>query len=314
MKQLRLILLSVLGAIGLWMGPVEAQTRLEQEILNVLEEYVRATNEGDVRRLSELYLDSPTTGSIGDGTVYRGWSTVAGLLAGIYSAAGTVSLSGTGVTITPLGPDAAVAYFETEWEVGEELPTTSRGAMTIVFVRTDDGWRVAHDHTSTVAGSQQTLAGGAGLPGGPSGPVRQPRACQVARIVDGDTIDCDPLGRIRLIGMDTPEADQDPFGDMATAYLAAIAPVGSQVGIEPDVESQDRYGRVLGYVWADGVMVNWALVRAGYAVLLTYPPNVQYVEWFQEAQEQARGEGVGLWGVGGFDCPPQAHRRRVCEG
>lgn len=258
MKSLRRILLSVFGALLVCMDPVAGQTRFDQEILDVLAAYVRATNEGDAGGLAELYLDAPTTGSVGDGAVHRGRGSVADL--------------------------------------------------------TDGGWIVAHDHTSTVVGSGQTRSKAVGPGGGPTEPVRRPVPCQVSRIVDGDTIDCAPLGRIRLIGMDTPESNQRPFGDMATEYLGSLIAVGSEVAIEPDVEARDRYGRTLGYVWAEGVMVNWAMVRAGYAVLLTYPPNVQYAEWFQRAQEQAREDGAGLWAVNGFECLPREHRRGVCEG
>ena len=147
---------------------------------------------------------------------------------------------------------------------------------------------------------------------GPVEPVRLTEACEVTSIVDGDTIDCGAFGRIRLIGMDTPEADQAPFGQMATQTLASLIPVGSEVLIEPDVEATDQYGRILGYIWSGAVMVNWAMVRAGYAVVLTYPPNVQYVDWFESAQITARSEFAGLWEIDGFACEPRAHRRRQC--
>jgi micrococcal nuclease len=79
------------------------------------------------------------------------------------------------------------------------------------------------------------------------------------------------------------------------------------------VEARDQYGRVLAYLWGDGQMLNWMLVRAGYAVVLTYPPNVQYVDWFTAAQEEARQESAGLWAVGGFVCLPIDRRRGRCE-
>jgi micrococcal nuclease len=85
------------------------------------------------------------------------------------------------------------------------------------------------------------------------------------------------------------------------------------VALERDVEVRDRYDRMLAYVWADGHMVNWALVRQGWAVVLTYPPNVQYVDWFTDAQRRAREESVGLWGIGGFDSLPRDRRRGRCE-
>lgn len=134
----------------------------------------------------------------------------------------------------------------------------------------------------------------------------------MTRVVDGDTIDCEGVGRIRLIGMDTPERSQRPFGARAAAALSQFMPRGSTVDFEPDVEPSDRYGRVLGYVWRDSTLVNWLMVRHGWAVVLTYPPNVQYAEWLAAAQRGAREERRGLWAVDGFACPPVAHRRGRC--
>lgn len=149
--------------------------------------------------------------------------------------------------------------------------------------------------------------------GGPAAPVREVQPCTVTRIVDGDTLDCAPLGRVRLIGVDTPERAQEPFGTMAAEVLARLIPSGSEVLVEADVEDRDQYDRALRYVWADGRLVNWVLVRTGYAVLLTYPPNVQYVGALTAAQAAARDESVGLWTIDGFACPPQEYRRRACR-
>jgi len=150
------------------------------------------------------------------------------------------------------------------------------------------------------------------LAGGPRRPVRETVSCELSRIVDGDTIECSEQGRVRLIGIDTPELDQEPFGAMAHAALADLLDSPAVVGLEPDVEARDRYGRMLAYVWVDSTMVNWVLIRQGWAVLLTYPPNVQYVDALTEAQRRAREEGVGLWGVGGFECLPRERRRGRC--
>lgn len=146
-----------------------------------------------------------------------------------------------------------------------------------------------------------------------SGPVRPTAPCVVARIVDGDTFECERGPRVRLIGIDAPELSQRPYGLLAFEALAGLMPAGSRVQLERDVEPTDRYGRRLAYVWRDSVMINWAMVRNGWAMLLTYPPNVQYVERFQAAQREARDEGAGLWAMGGFDCPPSARRRGRCD-
>ncbi|UCD23009.1 MAG: thermonuclease family protein [Gemmatimonadota bacterium] len=142
-------------------------------------------------------------------------------------------------------------------------------------------------------------------------PVRETVPCTVERLIDGDTIECRGSGSVRLIGMDTPERDQRPYGSQATDALDAML-AGARVTLEFDVERRDQYNRLLAYVWADTTLVNLAMVRDGWAVVLTYPPNVQYVDRFTQAQAEARERGAGLWGTGGFDCLPRDRRRGRC--
>ncbi len=125
-------------------------------------------------------------------------------------------------------------------------------------------------------------------------------------MVDGDTVHVDLRGRdvtIRLIGIDTPEtvAHEQPvecFGRQASAYAMSRLE-GSPVDLEFDVEQTDRFGRTLAYVWIGAELINETLVRRGYAVVTTFPPNVRYVDRFTAAQREARAEDAGLWGA----CP-----------
>ena len=154
---------------------------------------------------------------------------------------------------------------------------------------------------------------GAAVPyNGPKKPVRATADCQITRIVDGDTVECSGLGKVRLIGIDSPEQDQPPFGAEATKGLKQLLPKNGKVKLEMDVEQRDKYGRMLGYLWSDGQQVNWWMVRRGWAITLTYPPNVQYEQWYVSALDAAQREKAGLWAVGGFECSPKAHRRRAC--
>lgn len=182
------------------------------------------------------------------------------------------------------------------------------------------GFRPAYGHAcaplprdTTESINPTTRPDTAVIDSGPSHPVRATYGCNVARILDGDTIECTPAGRIRLIGMDAPELSQAPFGVEAAETLATFLPPGSDVLLEQDVEARDKYGRLLAYVWHDGTLVNWRMIRGGAAVLLTYPPNVQYVEWFTAAQHRAREENRGLWATGGFACRPIDRRRGRCD-
>ncbi|HEV2809944.1 MAG TPA: thermonuclease family protein, partial [Acidimicrobiales bacterium] len=81
---------------------------------------------------------------------------------------------------------------------------------------------------------------------------------------------------------------------------------GTSVRLLYDVERTDRYGRTLAYVYrvAEDLFVNLQMVRDGFAVMATYPPNVAHVEAFREAEQEARSTNRGLWGAcGGADTP-----------
>jgi micrococcal nuclease len=145
----------------------------------------------------------------------------------------------------------------------------------------------------------------------PGDSVHQGSDCIVGRVVDGDTFYCRDGRKVRLIGIDSPERDQT-FGSVAGHALMDLLPAGTSTRLERDVTPVDRYGRVLAYVWVGSALVNEAMVRDGWAVLYTVPPNVKYAERLSRAQKEARARGAGLWAQRGFDCLPSDFRRRKC--
>jgi endonuclease YncB( thermonuclease family) len=157
------------------------------------------------------------------------------------------------------------------------------------------------------------------LPGAAGPPKIEAR---LVSVTDGDTIVVtygEESGgvvkeRVRLIGMDAPEVGE-PFSLEASRKLAEILGQGP-VFLETDVETRDRYGRLLAYVWVgtaaaapweEGatqttgsevlVMANLEMVRAGLATLYTVPPNVAHVEELRRAQQEAQAAGRGMWGA-----------------
>lgn len=143
--------------------------------------------------------------------------------------------------------------------------------------------------------------------------VRTPDRCVVDRVIDGDTFVCASGVRVRLLLIDAPERSQADYGLRASLALEELVPAGSPVRLRYDVARTDRYGRALAHVYADSLWVNRALVRRGYALVAVYPPNVRGVETLRAAADSARAESVGLWRIGGFECPPADRRRGRCE-
>ena len=140
---------------------------------------------------------------------------------------------------------------------------------------------------------------------------------EIERVVDGDTIiaafDGGRSENVRLIGIDTPEKPggnlpAECFGAEATAFTAVLLPPGTPVLLTGGPETRDVYDRLLAYVHraSDGLFVNMALAREGYAAALSIPPNTDYTPHFSAAAEAARAENLGLWAAcGGPDTPMQ---------
>ena len=124
----------------------------------------------------------------------------------------------------------------------------------------------------------------------------------VVRVVDGDTIHVrigERVERVRYIGVNAPELHhprrgEEPGGREAARVNHDLV-LNRRVRLEMDVQSRDRYGRLLAYVWVGDLMVNAELVRLGYAQVMTVPPNVRHQALFLKLQRDAREAGRGLW-------------------
>jgi micrococcal nuclease len=122
------------------------------------------------------------------------------------------------------------------------------------------------------------------------------------RVIDGDTIKMDGVGSVRYIGIDAPERGEPYYGE-ARRYNKELLARGA-IRLEYGRARFDRYGRTLAYVYvrdaAGGtIFVNEELVRAGWAVPLEIPPDVEFAAAFRRAEEEARREGRGMWAAGG---------------
>jgi micrococcal nuclease len=129
----------------------------------------------------------------------------------------------------------------------------------------------------------------------------------VSEVWDGDTLVVDRNGRevtIRLIGVDTPETGRPGtpvqfYGPEASDF-ARRALLGKQVRLEFEAPGRpgggtDKYGRVLAYVITGaGMNFNGELVRQGYGRVYTRYP-FRYQRAFEEAQDEARRAGLGIW-------------------
>lgn len=125
-----------------------------------------------------------------------------------------------------------------------------------------------------------------------------------SHIIDGDTIELSNGQTVRYIGIDTPEVRERkglgwlynprPYAKEAKDFNQRLIR-GKPIRLEFDVQKNDKYGRLLAYVYAGGRMVNLEMVKEGYAMIYAYPPNIKYAEEFLEAQRFARENEKGFW-------------------
>jgi micrococcal nuclease len=166
-------------------------------------------------------------------------------------------------------------------------------------------------------GGLAPLTGLAALGRNGDAPEPPPGQATIVRVVDGDTLVVALAGReepVRLIGIDTPEtvAPDRPvecFGAEASDRLGALAPSGTTVRLERDVEARDRYDRLLAYVYRadDDLFLNEAQVAGGFAEASEYPPNTARRDQLARAERGARERRLGLWAAcGGPDVPVAA--------
>lgn len=142
-------------------------------------------------------------------------------------------------------------------------------------------------------------------PGFSDASIPQSETFPVTKIVDGDTFWVDngtEKGlKIRFIGIDAPESrrmfkrEVGYYGKEAKIYLTELL-TNKKVRLVSDVDPLDQYGRTLSYVYLeDGTFVNAELIKNGYAVLMTVPPNVAFADYFAKLQTKARNSKRGLW-------------------
>jgi endonuclease YncB( thermonuclease family) len=152
---------------------------------------------------------------------------------------------------------------------------------------------LASTHAAVAAASDSVNAGGAAL-----------ETAVVVRAVDGDTVVLADKRRVRYIGLDAPElfigyhrlANPEPGATSAHAANQRLV-TGRRVQLLADCTNIDRYGRLLRYVFCDGVFVNAQLVLTGKATFYPVPPNERFADLLARCEQHARRRRLGVWRV-----------------
>lgn len=135
---------------------------------------------------------------------------------------------------------------------------------------------------------------------------------QVSWVYDGDTLKIEKIGKVRLLGIDTPEhkaSSRDRFYtktfhikakklrqiSQQAKYFNIRHVKGQRVRLEIDQVQKDKHGRLLAYVYLpNGDMLNLLLLKKGLATVFRRY-DFHYKKDFLKAEKEARKKELGLW-------------------
>lgn len=126
----------------------------------------------------------------------------------------------------------------------------------------------------------------------------------VINVYDGDTVELSNGEKLRYLGIDTPELHKkegenwidvkEPYAKEAHEFNKSLV-LGKSIKIFFDKEKRDKYGRLLGYVFADNIFVNEAMIREGLAFPYFIGPNNNYESKLLTAFKEAYSSGKNLY-------------------
>lgn len=111
----------------------------------------------------------------------------------------------------------------------------------------------------------------------------------------GDTIEIENGQSVRMVGIDTPNRGEKGYEE-AAEYLRDLVE-GEKVRLEYDIYQEDKFGRLLAYVWEKcrsslgcqkgERMVNFVMIKKGLAKFVEYKDRreLKYAELLKEAGE-----------------------------
>ncbi len=118
---------------------------------------------------------------------------------------------------------------------------------------------------------------------------------RVKWVIDGDTIILEDGRKVRYAGIDSPERGE-PFYRKATRRNMSLVKGRSITIVVCKEKPYDKYGRLLAWVYVDGVDVSAVLLKEGLARVFRGPPcGIKRLEEYREYENMARKKRLGIW-------------------
>ena len=121
--------------------------------------------------------------------------------------------------------------------------------------------------------------------------------------VDGDTasfrdIKTGQIIKLRFLGINTREStiEEEPWGKAASDYVKARLKNAKTIILDANGATKDIYGRYLGLVWVDGILLNLEIIDQAYSNSTLSISDSRYGEVFMKASIAAKKTGRRFFG------------------
>lgn len=125
--------------------------------------------------------------------------------------------------------------------------------------------------------------------------------------IDGDTARFNIKGEaktVRFLSINTPEIAHDdvlaePYGYEASNYTCQLLKNASVIRLQYDPKSdkEDKYGRVLAWVFVDDKLLQEVLVSEGYAEVKYVYNDYLYSNDLKVLEDKAKDMKIGIWSL-----------------
>lgn len=121
------------------------------------------------------------------------------------------------------------------------------------------------------------------------------------KCIDGDTISIiinNEVKKVRFLAVDAPEIDtEEPYSIEAKDYTCKLLTNAKKIYLEYDKNSdkEDKYERILAWVWADDTLVQKELIKDGYARLAYLYGEYKYTSELNKFESVAKENKLNIW-------------------
>lgn len=136
-------------------------------------------------------------------------------------------------------------------------------------------------------------------------PVNSYEEVIFSQCIDGDTAKFIVNGKektVRFLAINTPEVasnlkEEEPFGNEASKFTCNNLKNAHKITLEYDANSdkEDKYGRILAFVFVDSELLESKLISNGYAKIDYIYGDYNHLDELRELENIAKKNKIGIW-------------------